>query len=178
MRALVIVALLAARVEAAPRVVIPQIAAPVQCDGELDELAWRTPARTGPFVAADGTLAAPYSEARFLRDDHSLYLALYAADEDVKATDEFVVTFAAGAHRKTFHFAAGAAHSANLAVDLDGTLDDPRDDDEEWVVEAALPLAALPFRADGSVDVHVVRCDVTKDGKKHCGSWSGALVRR
>src|SRR2546430_17249992 len=138
--------------------VLPQVAGPILCDGELDELAWRTPARTGPFVDASGAQAAPYSDARFLRDDRYLYLALYAADEDIRAGDEFVVELG----RTTLHFTAAgvlrpAIAGAHVAVDLDGSLDDPANDDEEWVVEAAIPLAAVPF-AGNAVPIKITRC--------------------
>jgi hypothetical protein len=42
-------------------------------------------------------------------------------------------------------------------------------------VEAALPLAAIPFGRDGVVSVRISRCDTTKDGVKRCGAWAGKL---
>jgi hypothetical protein len=161
--------LLVATPAAADRLVIPQVAAPIRCDGELDEVAWRSPARTGPFTDAKGDSAAPYSEARLLRDDRFVYLALYAADEDIRSTDEFVVTFG----RKTMHF-----RPVGAGTDVDGSVDAPADDDEEWLVEAAIPLGAIPFAADGTVAATISRCDLTKDGKRRCGAWRGTLMRR
>jgi hypothetical protein len=149
--------------------VIPQVAAPIQCDGELDEIAWRSPARTGAFLDAKGDIASPYSEARFLRDDNFVYIALYAADEDVRSTDSFIVQLGG----KTLRFSPKGP-----GTDVDGTVDSPADDDEEWLVEAKIPLSAIPFAADGSVSAKVSRCDVTKDGVRRCGSWRGTLVRR
>jgi hypothetical protein len=163
--------------------VLPQVGKEIRCDGELDETAWRSPARTGPFVDAGGAPAAPYSDARLLRDDKYLYLALYAADEDVRSTDEFVVELSSASGKIVLHFrAAGtlepAIANAKVAVDLDGTLDEPSNDDEEWVVEAAVPLAAIPFGRDGSVNARISRCDVTKDHVKRCGAWRGKLTAR
>jgi hypothetical protein len=105
---------------------LPQVAQPIA----IDEIAWRSPARTGPFTDAAGALAAPYSDARFLRDDRFLYLALHAADEDIRSTDEFVVKLG----RTTYHFTAAGTpiKGVRLAVDRDGPLDAPADDDEEW----------------------------------------------
>jgi hypothetical protein len=165
------------------RLVIPQVATQIRCDGELDEHAWLTPARTGPFVDANGGEAAPYSEARFLRDDNFLYLALYAADEDIRSTDEFVVELGSGRARSTLHFTAGgkltpAITGAQIGVDRDGSIDDATNDDEEWVVEAAIPFAAVPLARDGSTTVRITRCDTTKDHVKRCGSWSGRVVVR
>ncbi len=179
MRALALVAVLAAGAAHAgreSRLVIPQVGAPIVCDGELDEIAWRSPARTGPFVDDRGGQAAPYSDARLLRDDKFLYLALYAADEDIRSSDEFVVELG----RKTWHFTAGGVMSpaGTIRVDVDGTVDEPSNDDEEWVVEAAVPLVEVPFGRDGSVTARIVRCDVTKDRVKRCGSWKGVIVRR
>lgn len=168
---------------APPRLVIPQVGAPIRCDGELDEVAWRTPARTGPFTDAAGNIASPYSEARMLRDDDELYLGLYAADEDVRTTDAFVVELSSPRGHVTLRFSAdGRAVPAKLharsAIDVDGSVNAPGDDDEEWLVEAAVPLSAIPFAADGSVTAAITRCDVTKDGVRRCGSWRGVLVRR
>ncbi len=63
-------------------------------------------------------------------------------------------------------------------VDVDGSVDEPSNDDEEWVVEAAIPLAAIPFAKDGTVATAISRCDVTKDGVKRCGGWKGTIERR
>jgi hypothetical protein len=164
-------------------IVMPQVSRAIQIDGELDEVAWRSPARTGPFVDAHGAQAAPYSEARFLRDDNFVYLALYAADEDIRSTDEFVVELSSSRGQLTMHFTpkgtlAPAVAGARVAVDLDGTIDAAADDDEEWVIESAIPLAAVPFGRDGTVAAKVSRCDTTKDRVRRCGAWQGRLVRR
>ncbi len=181
MRAALLLVLVAAPAAAQPRaaLVVPQVVAPIQCDGELDEVAWRTPARTGPFVDATGSQAAPYSDARFLRDGKYLYLALYAADEDIRSTDAFVVQLGG----KQFHFAAAgtvspAISGAKVALDVDGSVDKPADDDEEWIIEAQIPLTAIPFGKDGTAKAAISRCDTTKDGVKRCGSWSGVIARR
>ncbi len=153
--------------------VIPQVAAPISIDGELDEVAWHSPARTGPFTDATGAIAAPYSEARFLRDDRNVYLALYAGDEDIRSTDAFVVELSSPRGHVTLRFSPKGP-----GTDVDGTVDMPADDDEEWLVEAAIPLAKIPFGPDGTVTASVSRCDVTKDHVRRCGSWRGTLVKR
>jgi hypothetical protein len=168
---------------AAAPLVVPQVGAAPRLDGGLDETAWHSPARTGPFVDDKGETAAPYSEARFLRDDRFLYLGLYAADEDIRADDEFVVELDAPKRHVAWHLTAGgkitpAIAGASAAVDTDGTIGDARDDDEEWAVEAAIPLSAVPFGPDGAVTVRVTRCDLTKDKVRRCGSWSGRLAIR
>ena len=58
-------------------------------------------------------------------------------------------------------------------MDVDETIDDARDEDEEWVVELALPLAALP---PGATAIHAARCDTPKDGVRRCGAWEDRLA--
>ncbi|MBV8760333.1 MAG: hypothetical protein JO257_23780 [Deltaproteobacteria bacterium] len=161
------------------KLVIPQVAAPIQIDGELDEIAWTAPARTGQFVDASGQLASPYSDARLLRDNQFLYVAFYAADEDVRSTDAFTVTFT-GSRTVTMRFAASgkSPNGIRVARDVDGSVDAPTDDDEEWLLETAIPLASIPFTSDGEVTATISRCDVTKDRVRRCGSWRGTLVKR
>jgi len=142
----------------------------IELDGELDEPAWNAAAMRGVFVDS-GQLARPYSEIRLLRDETHLFIGLYAADEDIRSTDAFDVN--AG----PFHAhltAAGTATPANvrIAVDRDGTLDDAHDNDEEWIVEAALPLDEL---GPAPVPIAAERCDVTKAGQRRCGRWTGTI---
>lgn len=192
---------------------VPHTLGTLRLDGTLDEPDWHRCGRGGPFVAP-GTRdqAHPYSEVRFLWDAKTLYLALYAADEDIRGPagrsltpparpDVFTVRFAAPdrpkdvlqlvigptgkvtSTRLTRHGARVPwASGVRLGVDRDGTLNTPRDYDEEWVVEAAVPLAALGVRArvGATLRVGIMRCDTPKDGHRHCGTWGlntgGAIV--
>lgn len=61
-----------------------------------------------------------------------------------------------------------------VAVDRDGTLDDSRNFDEEWLLEIAIPIAALPTH--GPSLVSAARCDTPKHGGRLCAAWSGRLV--
>lgn len=61
-----------------------------------------------------------------------------------------------------------------LGVDKDGTLNDPSNDDEEWVIEARLPLRSLGVdpRPGTRLLVDISRCDTPKrDKTKRCGAW-------
>ncbi|HVY46271.1 MAG TPA: carbohydrate-binding family 9-like protein [Minicystis sp.] len=60
-----------------------------------------------------------------------------------------------------------------LAVDKDGTVNDPRDEDEEWVVEAAMPFASLGLRPVPGTRLllEVTRCDTPKGATSRCASW-------
>jgi hypothetical protein len=157
-RRLAFLLLLAACKRHAPGVVV---------DGDWDEPAWQQ-AQRGQF-SDGGVLARPSSEVRFVRGEHALYVALYAADEDIEPTDAF--DLAVGSQRIHVDAAGHVTPAGVLAkVGLDeGTLGDAHDDDEEWVVEIELPLAPPGTAVSAS------RCDVPKDGVKRCGAWSGAL---
>lgn len=67
---------------------------------------------------------------------------------------------------------------AKVATDIDGTLDDPRDRDEEWVVEMSVPLASLGMQGLGGerIGFGVRRCD-TVDQKRVCGSFGQPAIR-
>lgn len=67
-----------------------------------------------------------------------------------------------------------------VATDTDGTLNQTGDFDEEWNVEAAIPLAAIaPGAGAGArIPLTMSRCDVTANGHRACGSWGrpGVIV--
>ena len=79
---------------------------------------------------------------------------------------------------------------ARAATDYDGKLNDIADRDEEWAVEAALPLGPLGVakaareaaangtvgRGAATVPVRVRRCEIAHDGPRACGAWEGTLV--
>jgi hypothetical protein len=118
---------------------IRHLPSPIQLDGELDEPIWKTAIRTGPFVNDAGQAAAPYSDARFLVARDFLYVALYAADEDIKKDDVFELEVGG----RAYHYGP-ADPGPEVGVDMDGTLEDPSDLDEEWVVETRIARAELP----------------------------------
>lgn len=175
------------------RIVVPRTREKIDVNAELDEPAWKMPARTGPFLFPGSTEAArPYSDARFLRDDDNLYLGLYAADQDVhRGTDAFrvafrdpsdgsILTLSIAADKEVLEKKITAdgktlpwASHIRLAVDVDGTFDDPSDEDEEWVVEAAIPFSALDVDSAhaSSLTASVARCDTPKGSKEACGAW-------
>jgi hypothetical protein len=72
--------------------VVPHLPGSITLDGDTDDPGWTQPpgpARTGPFRLPSGAEARPYSDVRLLWGDAHLYLALYAADEDIRTrTDE------------------------------------------------------------------------------------------
>lgn len=137
----------------------------ITIDGELHEPAWNLRAVRGVF-RREGSIARPWSEIRVLHDAAHVYIALYAADEDIRASDHFELRVAGRSYMLP---AAGAP--AFAALDVDGTLDQPSDDDEEWIVELALPRAGLP----DPLPIEASRCDTPKDGKTYCAAWTGSV---
>jgi hypothetical protein len=69
---------------------------------------------------------------------------------------------------------------AELAVDRDGTLNKIGDNDEEWVVEMAIPLSSLGLahaKPGTSIPFSVGRCEIGHDGAHACGSWGRGSPR-
>jgi hypothetical protein len=189
---------------AAETVAVPRAAGPIELDGELEDPGWAGGvARTGPFVSA-GAPARPYSDARFTYGDGQLYVMLYAADEDIRVTsakhdeplsagDSFQLVFHTASGDKLIDVSPdgivsdGARTRTGSAVDYrweshaitahdqDGTPNDPSDQDEEWVIEMAIPLSSLGLTgAPGErVGVSIRRCDHLRDGRS-CAGWGEA----
>jgi hypothetical protein len=66
---------------------------------------------------------------------------------------------------------------ARIGTDYDGTINTLGDFDEEWAIEMALPLASIGVPrpiAGAMIPFSLVRCEVTYDGKRACGSWGRA----
>ncbi len=183
---------------------VPHALGAISVDGELDEPSWDSSARTGGFVRGDGAPARPFSEVRVTWRDGILYVGLYAADEDIRSSkpaagqasaaldDAFNLVLAGTTGKRTLDlFADGrlvarregtAAAWETLptaAHDADGTLDDPADDDEEWVVEVAIPLRELGLRGEKGERLSLTarRCDTPKNQRRTCAAWGeGVLV--
>jgi hypothetical protein len=171
----------------ATEVRVPRAAEAITIDGELDEASWQSAALTRGFVRGDGSAARPYSEARLTWGDGNLYVALYAADEDIRSDDTFHLFFDGpnGAHgldvtaegKLTTRLAAWKT-LPTAAQDTDGTLNDASDDDEEWIVEVAIPLAELGLKGESGERVSFAarRCDTPKGGRRTCGHWGGEVA--
>lgn len=187
---------------------VPHLRGNLVLDGDLDDSAWAASdvARTGQFLDASGGPARPHSEARLVWGDGHLYMALYAADEDVRALprkpdeavwldDSFRVVFRRGDVEMAFDVSATGVitdarrvrggspdyswdSGAHVSTELDGTLNDPRDDDEEWALELAIPFESLGMRgARGeSIAVSIQRCDTPKGAARTCATWAEGIV--
>ncbi len=65
----------------------------------------------------------------------------------------------------------GWESGAKVAVDRDGTPNDAHDDDEEWVVEGAMPLDALGAGSAREISLSVSRCDAPRGAARTCAAW-------
>jgi hypothetical protein len=160
----------------------------------------RTNAFVGPDGV---TPARPHSAARFVWSDGYLYVGLYAADEDIRAKgtehdsptpgdDVFHVVFTDGKMDRVIDISpvgvitdgtrrAGSSDPldlgweshARVSVENDGTMNQPRDHDEEWVIEMAIPFDALGLRGEKgeTLGLSLQRCDTFRNGVTSCGSW-------
>ena len=185
---------------------VPRAKSPVVIDGEFEDPAWHEPALSGAFLDAQGAAARPHSELRAVWDETGLYLALYAADENIEEkepvpdgplwkADAFHLVFEVDGEERQLDIAphgavtdgvrrAGGAvdytwqSGVRVGSDVDGTVNDRSDDDEEWVEEVAVPWATLGLqgKAGEQVTVRASRCDVPKSGVKSCGSVRLRLV--
>jgi hypothetical protein len=164
--AMALIVLAAVWVRASPSALaIPEVEALPELGvggGEFDAI-WRGPAaRTGAFVDERGEAARPHSEARLAWGSGHLILWLYAADGNVEATDRFRVTLG----DKTFEVSptgalSGAPFGTRVGHDVDGTVDDPTDDDEEWVLVVLVPLSGVGLTGEPGERIvfEASRCD-------------------
>jgi hypothetical protein len=182
---------------------VPHAAGPIVLDGDTDDPGWlKGPARIPSFELADGAPARPHSEARLVWGDGQLYVALYAADEDIRATrtepdaplwldDAFHLSFRDARIERTIdvsplgtitdarredggRFDYAWSSGAHASREIDGTVNHPDDDDEEWAIELAIPLASLGLEGvrGERIQMAVRRCDVPHGGgRRVCAAW-------
>ncbi len=193
----------AAQVTAVTELHVPHAGGAIVLDGDTDDPGWRAEtARTGGFVGEGGVESRPYSDLRIVWGDGHLYVALYAADEDIRAPatapdaplwlgDAFhlVFTDGVGVERSldvsplgtlTDALTPRGGHAdftwqsgAHVSHEVDGTIGDPSDDDEEWVIEMAIPFRSLGMEGvrGERIGFSVRRCDTPKRAARVCASW-------
>jgi hypothetical protein len=161
---------------ASTSIVVQATTTPIVLDGSWTEMDWDVRTTSEVFVSDSGEQARPFSEIRLLHDDATLYVGLYAADEDIESTDFFQVTIG------TLDFrvypsgrVSASADGLHAASDIDGTVDKPSDYDEEWVLEIAVPRTLVTL-GSSPLPVHAARCDVTFDHVLRCGSADFTVV--
>jgi hypothetical protein len=188
---------------------VPHLPGGITLDGDTDDPGWTKPpgpARTGAFRLDSGEEARPYSNTRMLWGDGHLYLALYAADEDIRSRtdqpdgpvwldDSFRLVFTRddveyaievspkGVVTDSIRKAGGTydyswSSGVHVSPELDGTLNRSDDMDEEWVIEMALPFESLGLKGETgeSLGLAIKRCDTPKSGNRVCAGWRGRIV--
>jgi hypothetical protein len=166
------------------------------------------PARTGAFSFASGEPARPYSEARIVWGGDYLYFALYASDEDIQShadapdapldtEDAFRVAFFQSDAEYAIEVSPKAvltdsirrgdgdwdftwSSGARASREIDGTINDPKNFDEEWAIELAIPFESLGMRGEPgeTLGLSLRRCDTPKEAARVCASWGEGPSRR
>lgn len=167
------------------------------------------PAKTGNFHTETGAPGIPYTQARLVWGDEYLYLALYASDEDIESKvdrpdgplgpddDAIHIIFSQGDTQYAFDVSPNAMitdsirrgggawdsswnSGAHASREMDGTLNDPRNLDEEWEIELAIPLSSLGLSGEPgeSIGVSFHRCDKPKDSPRVCVGWGESEAGR
>lgn len=157
---------------------IPQVPRPPLLSQHEDDVLWQTAVTTGAFWQPDGKEAGrPHSNARLLWDTNSLYLSLYAADQDISAPDAkrdgplwlqdaftvriqsdmapsltWAVDIAPTGTVTDVRLDGANADAtwdsgAQVSIDVDGTINDPSGEDDEEWVV----FVALPWAQMGIV---------------------------
>jgi Carbohydrate family 9 binding domain-like len=159
------------------------------------------PARTGDFLFANGAPGRPHSEAKLVWGDGYLYLSLYAADDDIESRttevdgpvwldDSFRLTFADDGVECAIDVSPMAVvtdairrgvgawdyswnSGAHASKEMDGTLNDPANTDEEWIIEMAIPFESLGLKGERGENIgfSVRRCDQPRGERRVCTAW-------
>ena len=163
------------------------------------------PARTGDFVFANGEDARPYSNTRIVWGDGYLYLSLYAADEDIEAhadqpdspllnEDAFHVVFSQPGVEYVIDVSPKAVITdsirkdggawdfswnshAHASKEIDGSVNNPNNMDEEWAIEMAIPFESLDMKGDRgeTIGLSLSRCDTPRGVQRVCAGWGEGL---
>jgi hypothetical protein len=145
-------------------------------DGKCGEKSWQFAFRSPPFEDARGSIN-PHAELRATADDQNLYVEVYVADIDMESKGDVVKLDVGPVHVDLGPKGATAPPGVRTAVDSDDTVDNPTDNDEEWVNEIAIPWSML---GGHEVAVRAFRVDVGREGPPHAMAWPArgpALLR-
>ena len=159
------------------------------------------PARTGAFLFQNGKPARPYSETRIVWSGEYLYLALYASDEDIEShtdkpdepnglDDAFHIVFSQADVEYAIEVSPNAvitdsisrgggawdlawSSGSHASREIDGTINDSKNTDEEWAIELAIPLASLGMKGEPgeNIGMSLSRCDTPKRASWVCAGW-------
>ena len=65
---------------------------------------------------------------------------------------------------------------AHASREIDGTINDAKNQDEEWAIELAVPFESLGMRGEPgeNVGMSLSRCDTPKGVARTCAGWGNA----
>jgi len=161
------------------------------------------PARTGDYLFESGKKAVPYSDTRLVWGGDYLYLALYASDEDIEShvdepdgpialEDAFRIVFSQPGVDYAIEVSPKTVitdsvrwgdgdwdltwnSGAHASKEMDGSLNDPKNTDEEWAIELAVPFESIGMKGEvgETIGMSLTRCDTPKRGPRACAAWGG-----
>ena len=165
---------------------VPHLTGAITLDGDMDDQGWTRPpgpASTGEFLLDNGKPARPHTHARLVWGGEYLYMAVLASDEDIRSDDAFDLVFSQGDSEHTMAVTpraviSGSIEGAHASSEIDGTIDNPKNFDEEWSLELAIPFASLGMKGERGENIGLTlsRCDTPKDGSRVCSAWRGRIV--
>lgn len=130
--------------------------------------------------------------------DEDIRSSVTAADGPVWRDDDFHFVFDNGTDERIFDVSVGAViadgtrvsasavdggarpptdfawtSGAHVSREIDGTINDASDNDEEWALEIAIPLQAIGLTGEPGERVRfaIHRCDSPKHEERTCSSW-------
>jgi hypothetical protein len=146
---------------------VPRARGPIQIDGQCREESWQFAFRSPPFEDANRNIN-PHAELRATADDDNLYVEVYVADIDIESKGDIVKLEVGPLHFDLMPRGTTAPAGVRTAIDCDDTIDNPGDNDEEWVYELAIPWSMLGTR---EVPIRALRIDVGRGGPPHAMAW-------
>ncbi|HEY1954390.1 MAG TPA: hypothetical protein VGH28_02235 [Polyangiaceae bacterium] len=160
---------------------VPHLVGAIVLDGDMDDPGWVRPpgpVQTGEFLLENGEPARPHSHARLVWGGEYLYMAVLASDEDIESSDAVHFVFFQGDVEHAMDVTprgviTGSIHGVHVSTEIDGTIDQPHNFDEEWALELAIPFESLGMRGERGENIGLTlsRCDTPKDGHRVCAGW-------
>ncbi|MCC6902081.1 MAG: hypothetical protein IT377_24130 [Polyangiaceae bacterium] len=152
-------------------------------DGQLDQPVWHAARATDPFTDPRRAAVVSHTEARASWDDGSLFLALYVADDDLRATDRVRADFGSGLtieaspdRRVRCRFGAESdcgSLGIEAAFTVDGDVDATAQEDEEWVVTLSIPWRTAASAGRPSELPVQFRRENVAGGRTISTTWAG-----
>jgi hypothetical protein len=148
-------------------VAVPSIHEAMTIDGERDEPAWQHAFRSPAFEDSRGS-KSPHSDVSILCGDEAIYVMTYVGDVDLRSKDDRIEMSLGRIKMQITPVTKELPGGITAAHDVDGTLDNPSDEDEEWIAEVAVPRSAL---GEGPFNFRAVHIDAGRSGPTRALAW-------